>query len=474
MESFVFYGAFAGFFSFTPPEGLRRGELTGNTHMSTKSNGNRYIAIGLMLFALFFGAGNLIFPAAMGQSAGVNVWWALLGFCITGVGLPVLGVMAMGYSGCRSLQELASRVHPLYGLFYTIISYMAIGPCFAVPRTGTVSFEIAVRPFLPEGISEIALPIFLAIFFVITFWLSATPSKLVDRVGKLLTPALVLTLGLFILQSFVVPMGEPQAASKAYATPTIATIQGILDGYNTLDAIASLIFAVLVISAVKESGVVEKGAVVKQVYKSGLLAGFLLSVIYAFVAKIGAESVTAIGMQETGAPVLAESAKVLFGNSGALLLAAIVLLACLTTAVGLVTCCAAYFQKLTGKLSYVTWAALFCVVSYLIGLFGLKTIIVSTIPVLMFIYPLCMALMALAFMHNWFDGRQCVYVCTMAFTFVMALISGLETANVSLGNLGSFLHETVPLYSSGLGWISFAVAGAIVGLFWKTIKPIAK
>lgn len=318
------------------------------------------------------------------------------------------------------------------------------------------------------------MPIFLAIFFVITFWLSATPSKLVDRVGKLLTPALVLTLGLFILQSFVVPMGEPQAASKAYATPTIATIQGILDGYNTLDAIASLIFAVLVISAVKESGVVEKGAVVKQVYKSGLLAGFLLAVIYAFVAKIGAESVTAIGMQETGAPVLAESAKVLFGNSGALLLAAIVLLACLTTAVGLVTCCAAYFQKLTGKLSYVTWAALFCVVSYLIGLFGLKTIIVSTIPVLMFIYPLCMALMALAFMHNWFDGRQCVYVCTMAFTFVMALISGLETANVSLGNLGSFLHETVPLYSSGLGWISFAVAGAIVGLFWKTIKPIAK
>ena len=179
-------------------------------------------------------------------------------------------------------------------------------------------------------------------------------------------------------------------------------------------------------------------------------------------------------MQETGAPVLAESAKVLFGNSGALLLAAIVLLACLTTAVGLVTCCAAYFQKLTGKLSYVTWAALFCVVSYLIGLFGLKTIIVSTIPVLMFIYPLCMALMALAFMHNWFDGRQCVYVCTMAFTFIMALISGLETANVSLGGLGSFLHETVPLYASGLGWISFAVAGAIVGLFWKTIKPIAK
>ena len=108
----------------------------------------RFIAIGSMLFALFFGAGNLIFPAAMGQSAGANVWWAVLGFCVTGVGLPLLGIIAVGYSGCRDLREVASRVHPLYGLFYTVVCYMAIGPCFAIPRTGTVSFEIAVRPFL--------------------------------------------------------------------------------------------------------------------------------------------------------------------------------------------------------------------------------------------------------------------------------------------------------------------------------------
>ncbi len=440
--------------------------------MSTKSNSKRYVAIGLMLFALFFGAGNLIFPAAMGQTAGENVWWALLGFCITGVGLPVLGVMAMGYSGCRSLQELANRVHPWYGLFYTVLSYLAIGPCFAVPRTGTVSFEIAVRPFLTEGSAGMALPIFLAVFFVITFWFAATPSKLVDRVGKVLTPALVLTLALFILQSFLTPMGEPMPAGKAYATPAIATVQGILDGYNTLDAIASLVFAMLVISAVKESGITHNKAIVSQVYKSGIIAGILLAVIYIFVAKIGAESVMSIGMKETGAPVLAESAKVLFGTSGEILLAVIVVLACLTTAIGLVTCCAAYFLHLTGKFNYVIWVTIFCVISYLIGLFGLKTIIVSTIPILMFIYPLCMALMALAFFHNWFDGRQCVYASTMAFTFVMALVSGLETASVDLGGLGKFLHETVPLYSFGLGWVSFAVAGAVVGLIWKACKPL--
>lgn len=158
--------------------------------MSTNRNG-RFIAIGLMLFALFFGAGNLIFPAAMGQSAGENVWWALLGFCVTGVGLPLLGVMAMGYSGCRDLQELAGRVHPWFGTFYTVVCYMAIGPCFAVPRTGTVSFEIGIRPFLSADATGVALPIFLAVFFAVTFWFAASPSKLVDRVGKLLTPALV-------------------------------------------------------------------------------------------------------------------------------------------------------------------------------------------------------------------------------------------------------------------------------------------
>ena len=130
----------------------------------------RFIAIGSMLFALFFGAGNLIFPAAMGQSAGANVWWAVLGFCVTGVGLPLLGIIAVGYSGCRDLREVASRVHPLYGLFYTVVCYMAIGPCFAIPRTGTVSFEIAVRPFLGADPSAFALPIFLAFFLGISCW----------------------------------------------------------------------------------------------------------------------------------------------------------------------------------------------------------------------------------------------------------------------------------------------------------------
>lgn len=439
-----------------------------------ENSNKRYIAIGLMLFALLFGAGNLIFPAAMGQNAGVNVWYAVLGFCVTGVGLPLISIAALGYSGCLDLEEAAGRVHPWYGVFYSVVSYLAIGPCFAAPRTGTVSFEIAVKPFLGSFSPDIALPIFLLIFFLLTYWLAATPSKLVDRVGKILTPALLAVILLLIVQSFITPLGMPQAPTKNYATPVTAVMQGILDGYNTLDAIASFIFATLVISFVKEGGVTHPKAIMKQVLLSGSIAVALLAFIYIFIAKIGADSVTPLGILETGAPVLAGSAKILFGNLGAAILAVIVLLACLSTSVGLVTCCAAYFMRLLGHFSYKTYAVIFCVISYLVGLFGLKTIIVSTIPVLMFIYPLLVALICLIFLDKFFGGRQCVYAWTIAFTFVMATINLLETAGVNLGSFETMLQTYVPLHTFGMGWIPFAAAGFVIGLIWKAAVPEKK
>lgn len=439
-----------------------------------ENSNKRYIAIGLMLFALLFGAGNLIFPAAMGQNAGVNVWYAVLGFCVTGVGLPLISIAALGFSGCLDLEEAAGRVHPWYGVFYSVVSYLAIGPCFAAPRTGTVSFEIAVKPFLGSFSPDIALPIFLLIFFLLTYWLAATPSKLVDRVGKILTPALLAVILLLIVQSFITPLGTPQAPTKNYATPVTAVMQGILDGYNTLDAIASFIFATLVISFVKEGGVTHPKAIMKQVLLSGSIAVALLAFIYIFIAKIGADSVTPLGILETGAPVLAGSAKILFGNLGAAILAVIVLLACLSTSVGLVTCCAAYFMRLLGHFSYKTYAVIFCVISYLVGLFGLKTIIVSTIPVLMFIYPLLVALICLIFLDKFFGGRQCVYAWTIAFTFVMATINLLETAGVNLGSFETMLQTYVPLHTFGMGWIPFAAAGFVIGLIWKAAVPEKK
>ncbi|WP_301860427.1 branched-chain amino acid transport system II carrier protein [uncultured Megasphaera sp.] len=437
-----------------------------------EKKGNRTIAIGLMLFALFFGAGNLIFPASMGQNAGENVWWAVLGFVITGVGLPLAGVLAMGYSGCKNLQELSSRVHPAFGLFFTVISYLTIGPCFATPRTGSVSYEIAVRPFFADGGSDMVMTVFLVVFFVVSYWLSATPSKLVDRIGKILTPTLLVVILLLIVKSFITPLGAPVAPTEVYATASAAAVQGFIDGYGTMDAIASLVFAILVIEFVMEDGATTPREITNEVFRAGLIAVGCLAFVYIFIAKIGADSVVAFGIQETGAPVLTKSAMILFGNIGAVILAVIVLLACLSTSIGLITSCATYFHVLVGGVGYKTWVAIFSAFSFGVAMFGLKTIIVAAIPVLMFIYPLVVVLCILTFLHNLFGGRQCVYAWTMGMTLLTALVNGTQTAKISLGGIDTFFNTMVPFHTIGMGWICFAVVGFVIGLIWKSaVKP---
>ena len=428
---------------------------------------NRTVAIGLMLFALFFGAGNLIFPASMGQNAGVNVWWAVLGFVLTGVSLPLLGVLAIGYSGCKDLEELAGRVHPKFGLFFAVISSLMIGPCFATPRTGSVSYEIAVRPFLSDGGSDMVMTIFLVVFFVVSWWLSVSPSKLVDRIGKILTPTLLFVILVLIVKSFITPLGTPLEATEKYATPMLATVQGFIDGYGTMDAIASLIFAILVVEFVVEDGASTPEEVTKEVFKAGIIAVGCLAFVYIFISKIGADSVMAFGIQDTGAPVLSKSAMILFGDVGAIILAIIVLLACLSTAIGLISSCARYFNRLIPKISYKGWVTIFSVWSFGVAMFGLKTIIVAAIPVLMFIYPQVVAIVFLTFLHKSFGGRQCVYAWTMGLTIIPSLIAGTQTAGISLGGIDTFFNTMVPFHSIGMGWISFAIAGFIIGLIWK-------
>lgn len=436
--------------------------MNGNDNLSTRA----YLAIGMMLFALFFGAGNLIFPAALGQHAGDNVGWALLGFVLTGVGLPLLGVAAMGYSSCKDVEELASRVHPIYGLLYTISLYLSIGPMFATPRTGTVAYEIAIKPFA-EGLSMNMEPIFLALFFGISLWLSISPQKLVNRIGNILTPALLLVILLLIVKSFITPLGNYAVPQPAYSDAPTAVLQGFLDGYNTMDALASVVFAILVIDFVRLSGATSRAVITKTVMEVGAIAVGLLGIVYVFIANIGATSVERFGLFETGAPVLSVSANYLFGEFGQVILAIIVLLACLSTSIGLITSCGTYFHKLTPKISYKLYVVIFSLAAFGLSMFGLKTIISAAIPVLMLLYPLTIVIILLALLHNVFGGRRCVYAWTMAFTMISALMTGLETAGIAPTVLEQLFAQYIPFQSAGMGWVSFAVLGFVVGLIHK-------
>lgn len=211
------------------------------------------LAIGLMLFALFFGAGNMIFPPVLGQYAGENVWLAIGGFLLTGVGLPLLGVIAVALTGTGA-KGLADKAHPKFGTIFTVILYLSIGPFFAIPRTGTVSYEIGLAPFLSEGQAESWIPLFIftLVFFTITYLLALNPSKLVDRIGKVLTPILLAVIAIIVFKAIATPMGMIGAPDATYKANPLFT--GFLEGYKTMDALASIVFGIVVVTARKIEG----------------------------------------------------------------------------------------------------------------------------------------------------------------------------------------------------------------------------
>ena len=363
--------------------------------MKEKLSFSSYFVIGVMLFALFFGAGNLIFPASFGQNAGTNLWPAVIGFLITGTGLPFLGILAMGFSGSRNLQELASRVHPVYAVIFTSLLYLTIGPFFATPRTGAVAYDIGIAPFVGDDFAKTGLFIFTLVFFGITVWLSLNPSKIVDRVGKILSPGIIVLLAVLLITVIVKPMGSFEAPQDAYSSG--AFMKGFTEGYNTMDALASLVFGIIVINAIRGMGITSKKAILSATMKSGIVATIFLSIIYVGIAYLGATSTEKFGLFDTGGPVLSSASSYYFGTFGAIMLAAIIILACLTTSIGLITACGEYFNTLFPKISYKVFVLFFSLLSFTIANFGLANIINYSIPVLMFLYPLAITLMLLTF-----------------------------------------------------------------------------
>ncbi|MET3576971.1 branched-chain amino acid transport system II carrier protein [Bhargavaea ullalensis] len=435
--------------------------------MQEKLPFSSYFVVGVMLFALFFGAGNLIFPAQLGQLAGDQLWPALIGFLITGVGLPFLSVLAIGYSGSRNLQELASRIHPVYGLLFSAVLYLTIGPFFAAPRTGAVAYEIGITPFVGQDAGFLPLLLFTLVFFAITLWLSLNPAKIVDRIGKVLAPGIVVLLLVLIGVAVFRPMGSVLDPEAAYASGSF--VKGFTEGYNTMDAIAALVFAIIVTSSIKGMGVTSNKGIMNATFKSGLTAILLLAVLYVGIAWIGATSVQKFGLFKTGGPVLSSAAEYYFGSFGTILMAVVITLACLTTAIGLITACGEYFHLLLPTIGYKTWVFLFTVFSFGVANFGLSTIITYSVPVLMFLYPLAISLLLLTFTSPLFRHARLVYVSATAVAFIIGLADGLkalaESLETEFGWLNPVIHlleEYLPFYDDGLGWVVPVIAVMVV------------
>ena len=436
--------------------------------MKTKLPFTAYLTIGVMLFALFFGAGNLIFPAELGQYAGTNFWPAIIGFLITGVGLPFLGILAIGFSGSRNLQDLASRIHPVYAVVFTSLLYLTIGPFFAAPRTGAVAFDIGIAPFVGEAYMQIALIIFTLLFFSITLWLSLNPAKIVDRIGKILSPGIIILLLILLAMVIIKPMGAIGSPQEAYASG--AFMRGFTEGYNTMDALASLVFGIIVINIIRSMGVTDKRGILAAAAKSGAVATAFLAILYVGIAYLGATSTSVLGFLDTGGPVLSGASSYYLGSFGLVMLAVIILLACLTTAIGLMTACGEYFHTVMPKVSYKMFVTIFTTFCFVIANFGLANIITYSIPVLMFLYPLAVVLMLLTFLSPLFNHSRVVYVSATAVALMVSTVDGLKELckSLEIDNFAwlepivSLYERALPFYAEGLGWLLPVLAVILV------------
>jgi len=436
--------------------------------MSSRDSFSTIIVVGFMLFALFFGAGNLIFPVMLGQMAGENILSANAGFIVTGVGLPILAIFALAFSGKSDIQALASRVHPVYGLFFTVALYLAIGPLFAIPRTSIVSFEIGIYPFLGNNDSFLPLLIFTIVFFGITLYFSLLSSKLVDVVGKVLTPLLLIAIGILIITAFINPIGQVQAPIGKYVDNSF--FNGFQEGYLTMDALAAFVFGIIIINIMKDKGISTKKEIMISSLKVTLIAGVLLTIVYSSLVYMGATSVEGLGHLNNGGAILASVSQYYFGSYGNVLLAVIVLAACLTTSIGLITACGSYFNKLVPTVPYKKWVIIFTVFSTIVSNIGLSMLIEISVPVLSLLYPLAICLMVLTFLHPLFKGKTEVYQVSILFTFIVSMIDNLSAIGIKVDGINDLFTAILPLYSVGLGWIVPAVVGGAIGYFLNLLR----
>lgn len=426
--------------------------------------------VSFMLFSLFFGAGNLIFPPFLGQNAGSNTIAAWLGFLITAVLLPVLGVIVVAkFDG---LEKLSRRVNPVFAMIFTIAIYLSIGPGLGIPRAASVPFEMAIAPYLPEGFSfGWMMLLYSSLFFATALWLALTPSKLVHRIGKFLTPSLLLLLVALFISFLVAGTTDIAAPQPAYAeTPFV---KGFLEGYNTMDAIAALNFGLVIATTLNGLRVTEKKDVIHYTILGGAIAGTILATIYGMLSYLGMASSNVYPLQENGAWTLRCIVHQVFGNPGAILLAVIFTLACLTTCVGLITSISQYFSTLTKKIGYKAWAIIITVFSFAVCNQGLNTILSISVPVLNIVYPVAIVLIIIGLCDKWISNNPFCYPIVIFSVSAISIIYAIDDMVGGLGVVSNVLNH-IPLYSIGMGWVLVAagtfVISVIVNLIVKATR----
>ncbi len=433
--------------------------------------------VAVTLFGMFFGAGNLIFPVYLGQLAGRNVLLAMIGFIITAVTIPILGVAAIGNTHSDGLHSLASKTSKGYGYFFTCLLYLTIGPFFAIPRCCTVSFTVGIEPMLTEGINKpLVLLIFSVVYFAVVLFFSLRPSKITIWIGKIINPLFLIFLSILVVTALLKPSINISEVVPTDNYLSSALFSGFIEGYSTMDAIAGLAFGIVVIDIIKDMGLKDNGDIAKEVLKAGVITGIFMAVIYIGTIIMGAQSRGLFEIGANGGVALAQISNYYLGNVGSIVLALTIIFATLKTSIGLVTSCSQAFVRMFPKgLSYNLWAIIFTVFSLAVSNFGLSNIISYSVPVLMFLYPLAITLILLALTGDLFNHDKVVYQSVTAFTLVAAFFDLIKTLPANLKNdfmlkMVDLARSVLPFFDLNLGWLVPSLIGLALGLLVRFLS----
>ncbi|MGM0753878.1 MAG: branched-chain amino acid transport system II carrier protein [Bacillota bacterium] len=414
---------------------------------------------GFMLFSLFFGAGNLIFPPYLGMESGSYFVAAIAGFILTAVFLPFLTIISVSLS-TDGLLSIGQRVHPVFGLVFAIVIYMSIGALYGIPRASNVAYELGFMQMISvEG----RLPLFLfsLVFFGLTYLLSINPKKVIDLVGQFLTPVLLVVLAILCVRAFITfEYTEAQAAEKFQSDPFL---KGFLEGYFTMDAVAALAFGIVIINGLKDKGASGKAEVIRGTISAGVIAAIGLVMVYLSLGWIG-RVVPHDEPLQNGAEILVLASQQLFGYSGNVLFGLIVMIACLTTCIGLINACGRFFNEIFPKYSYKTYVLIFILIGMIVTNLGLNLILKVATPLLVFIYPVAIVLVVLSLFQHFFGESKRMYVYGVGAATLFAFYEMLMTLNIQIDGIHAILGF-LPLSENGLGWTFPTLVAVTIGYF---------
>ena len=403
------------------------------------------VVVGFALFSMFFGAGNVIFPPFLGMEAGSQWLTGFSAYFIADIGLAMMGMFALLRVGSsEKVLERAGRV-PAEILMCAII--LCIGPMVAIPRTSATTFEMAISPNL-SGVSPV---LFSVLFFALILVLCIKESAVVDIVGKILTPLLLLGLFAIIIKGVITPVGEISALPQI----SNVAVTGIKAGYQTMDALAALPFGIIVLQSVTAKGYDNSKKQFRVVGGSAILAGVLLLAVYMGLAYLGAT----VSGQYNGtigrAQLVMAIVEALMGKVGMILFGVVVGLACVTTAIALTSSAAAYFAELCrGKVPYKAFVIAICVFSAVVSNLGLDRIVAVAAPVLDVIYPPTLVLIFISLLMPRMPDRVSRGACIGA--LLTSVLCTLTAHGVNIPVVPS-----LPLYDLGLSWL---IPAAVFGL----------